>query len=73
METSLAAQVTLLEMISRVPMFDLFAHDKPTYSFLRKRLCTNKDTEERHVRLSRSKEEEVELALRVSKLDEEMR
>lgn len=59
---SLAPLVTLLEMISLVPMFDLFTLEEPNQSPLKKRTYTDKDPEETHV-YARMIEEELELAL----------
>lgn len=73
MTTSFAAPVTQLDMISLVPMLDLFALEKPTRSFLGKQPCTDDKPEERYVHVRMIKEEELELALRKSRHNEERR
>lgn len=73
MTASLAAQVTIPEMTSLMPMLELFAPDSPKHSSLRKRLYMDKDLEETHVRVRRAEEKYLEHTLTESRYDESMR
>lgn len=57
MTASLAALVTLLEIISLVPMLDLFSPDEPIHSSLEKRPYMDKDPKDIFVCTRRSEKE----------------
>lgn len=65
--------IAVLLITPQVPMVDLFFSNDPTHSSLGRRPCTDEDPMVRHVHVRRLAEEDLELALRESSHDEEMR
>lgn len=75
MTSSLVALVTLLEMISPAPYFELFTSEEPTQTSHRKKLLIESvELEESnvHPKPLEDEEEDLELALRTSRHEKEM-